>query len=61
MLRIYFGEMENVAYGPIWFQDPFVQKMIHEVDHTDYIGGVAFDSPVLGVIPPEKLSGGVKH
>lgn len=69
MLRIYFGEMDNVAYGPTWFkysyetawfEDPFVQQMIKDVDNTTYVAGGVFDSPVLGPIPPERLSGGVK-
>ena len=69
MLNIYFGEMENVAYGPSWFKynympewlrDPFVQEMIKGVDNSTYIDGLVIDSPVLGPIPPERLSGGVK-
>lgn len=69
MLHIIFGNTENVAYGPRWFKynydvewfrDPFVQKMIEEVDQTSYVDGYIFNSPVLGPIPPEKLSGGVK-
>ena len=34
--------------------------MIEEIDHTKYVDGYIFDSPVLGPIPPERLSGGVK-
>ena len=69
MLRIVFGEMEKVAYGPRWFKynydinwfrDPFVQEMVEEIDRTRYIDGYIFESPVLGPIPPERLSGGVK-
>lgn len=69
MLRIYFGDMKEAAYGPTWFkynydpswfEDGLVQEMIREVDHTEYVGGSVFDSPVLGMIPPERLSGGVK-
>ncbi len=69
MLHIIYGNMEKVAYGPrwfkhsyelAWFQDPFVQEMIAEVDNTRYVEGYIFDSPVLGPIPPERLSGGVK-
>ena len=69
MLHIYFGNMEKVAYGPRWFkhnyetdwfQDPFVQEMIEQIDSTKYVEGYIFESPVLGPIPPEKLSGGVK-
>lgn len=69
MLKIYFGEMEEVCYGPLWFkysfdlewfQDPFVQEMIMDVDKSRYIAGGVIESSVLGPIPPEKLSGGVQ-
>lgn len=69
MLQIQYGEMENVAYGPIWFKhnyetdwfaDPFVQEMIRDVDKTTYREGSVLDSEVLGPIPPLSLSGGVK-
>lgn len=69
MLRIYLGEMDNVNYGPSWFKynydpawlkDPFVQAMIEDVDKSRYIDGLVIDSPVLGPIPPERLSGGVQ-
>ena len=69
MLRIHFGETDHVEYGPSWFKynykpewfkDPFVQKMIREVDGSTYVDGLVIDSPVLGPIPPERLSGGVK-
>ena len=69
VLKICFGDMEKVAYGPRWFKynyqiewfkDPFVQQMVLEVDKTKYIDGYIFESPVLGPIPPEMLSGGVK-
>ncbi|MBR5422072.1 MAG: DUF4869 domain-containing protein [Lachnospiraceae bacterium] len=69
MLRIHFGEAENVEYGPSWFKynykpewfkDPFVQEMVKAVDDSTYIDGLVIDSPVLGPIPPERLSGGVK-
>ncbi len=69
MLSIYFGEKDKIAYGPLWFkhsyrlewfQDPFIREMIEEVDHSKYITGGVIDSPVLGPISPEQLSGGVK-
>lgn len=69
MLKIHFGEMQDVQYGPSWFKfnynpewlkDPFVQEMIKDVDKSTYIDGLVIDSPVLGPIPPERLSGGVK-
>ena len=69
MLTIHFGEMENTEYGPSWFKynykpewlkDDFVQWMIKEVDNSTYIDGLVIASPVLGPIPPERLSGGLK-
>lgn len=43
-----------------WFEDPFVQEMILDVDNTKWITGRVFESPVLGTISPRELSGGVK-
>ena len=69
MLHIIFGELENVNYGPDWFKanydpewlkDPFVRNMIKDVDSSDCIDGLVINSPVLGPIPPERLSGGVQ-
>ena len=70
MLSINFGEMDNVEYGPSWFKynykpewlkDPLVQRMIKDVDNSEYVDGLVINSQVLGPIPPERLSGGVKH
>ena len=69
MLRIYFGDRKDALHGPTWFkynydpswfQDDLVHEMVRTVDRTEYVGGSVFDSPVLGKIPPERLSGGVK-
>ena len=47
MLRIFFGDMKDVAHGPTWFKynydpswfnDELVREMIREVDHTEYVG-----------------------
>ena len=69
MLSIQFGEMDNVNYGPSWFKanyhpewlkDKFVQAMILDIDKSRYVDGLIIDSPFLGPIPPERLSGGVQ-
>ena len=69
MLKIFLGEMEAANYGPSWFKynyqpdwlkESFVQQMIEEVDHSRYVDGLIIDSPVLGPLPPERLSGGLK-
>lgn len=69
MLSIYFGEKENVMHGPSWFRfnykpewfkDPLVQKMLVDIDKSEYAGGELIQSSVLGPIPPERLSGGLQ-
>lgn len=43
-----------------WFDDAFVQEMVMSVDGSKVLSANAIESPVLGVIAPERLSGGVK-
>lgn len=70
MLKIFFGEMENAIYTPSiyfnnqyeeeWLETDFAKEMIRDVDHSEVVSGHLIESPVLGPIPPERLSGGVK-
>ena len=70
MLKVLFGEMEDVVYNtsvffkynyqPEWLEDPDVQRMILDVDSSHVLGNGAIDSPVMGIIAPVALSGGVK-
>ena len=70
MLKIYFGDMADVIYNTsvyfknryrrAWITDPNTVKMIRDVDSSKVLGNGAIDSPVLGVISPTELSGGVK-
>ena len=70
MLSIYYGKMENVIYNTSvyfnnvfrgeWLEDPLIIEMIHDVDNSEVLGNGAIKSPVLGVISPSTLSGGVK-
>lgn len=69
MLSVWLGACDNAQYGPSWFKynyhpdwlrDPFVQDMIRDVDKSEYVDGLVINSPVLGPIPPERLSGGVQ-
>ena len=44
-----------------WFEDPLVLDAIKEVDgNSIYYGNFRWESPVLGVIGAEQLSGGIK-
>ena len=70
MLNIYFGDMPQSIYNTsvyfkndyedAWITDPFVKEMIKDVDKSEVLYSGVIDSPFLGKIPPEKLSGGVK-
>ena len=70
MLNIYLGDMSSAIYNTAvyfknvyedsWFLDDFAKKVIKKVDSSDVIDVRAIKSPVLGVIPPTELSGGVK-
>lgn len=72
MLKIYYGDLEsekyifnpdsffNNTYEDDWIVDPLSVQMIKEIDGSDVVGPRAIDSPFLGPIPTERLSGGVK-
>ncbi|MBQ9438576.1 MAG: DUF4869 domain-containing protein [Lachnospiraceae bacterium] len=70
MLNIYFGDMADAVYNTSvyfnntyedeWLTDDFAKEVIKKIDRSEVAGPHAITSPVLGVIPPEKLSGGTK-
>ena len=72
MLRIYYGDLEsekyifnpdaffNNTYEDEWITDPMSKQMIRDIDGSEVIGPRLIDSPYLGPIPTERLSGGVK-
>ena len=70
MLKIYFGEMDGAifntdiyfknVYENDWITNSLAKEMILDVDRSKVISGGVIDSPVLGMIPPTRLSGGVK-
>lgn len=70
MLNIFYGDMANVIYNTSvyfknvyqdeWITDPLSCEMILDVDKSTVLGNAVIDSPVLGMISPTSLSGGVK-
>ena len=70
MLNIFYGDMKEAVYNTAAYfkcdyednriTDPFVKKMIKDVDQSIVLDSGVIDSPVLGKIPPTGLSGGVK-
>ena len=72
MLKIHYGELEaenyifnpdaffNNTYEDEWITDSFSVQIIKDIDGSEVKGARAIDSPFLGLIPTERLSGGVK-
>ena len=70
MLNIIYGDVKNSIYNTNvyfkntyeseWLESELAKKMIQDVDDSEVLGGECIKSPVLGQIPPERLSGGVK-
>ena len=70
MLSIYFGNMPeaiyntdvyfNFTYDEDWLLDDFAREVIRKVDKSEVLDRGAVQSPVFGIIPPERLSGGTK-
>ncbi|MDO4437821.1 MAG: DUF4869 domain-containing protein [Coriobacteriaceae bacterium] len=70
MLTIHYGEMDGVIYNtsvffnnvmsPEWLEDELAQRMIKSIDGGVVAGPNAINTRILGMIPPEKLSSGVK-
>ena len=70
MLNIYFGDMPKAIYNTevyfmnvyddAWIVDDFAKEVIKKVDKSEVLDSQAIKSPVLGIISPERLSGGTK-
>ena len=72
MLSIYFGDdpgegyifnpdvFFNNMYEDGWITSAVSRQMIQDIDGSEVVGAHLIESPFLGPIPPERLSGGVK-
>lgn len=72
MLKIFFGDdpgreyifnpdvFFNNTYEDEWIVEDISRQMIKEIDGSEVMGPHLIESPYLGPIPPERLSGGVK-
>lgn len=70
VLNIFYGNMEGIIYNTSvyfkniydreWLEEDQVKAMIADVDKSEVLGVGAISSPVMGIIPPTSLSGGVK-
>ncbi len=50
----------NHVFDEDWLEDDIVKKMVRDIDNSEVLSKYCIQSPVLGQIPPERLSGGVK-
>lgn len=65
MLRIYFGDMPEAIYNTEvylkntyedqWLLDDFAKEIIKKVDHSEVLGPQTIKSPILGMIPPNRI------
>ena len=70
MLTIIYGDAKSSIYNTNiyfkntydaeWIESDLAKKIIKDVDDSEVLGGECIQSPILGQIPPERLSGGVK-
>ena len=70
MLHVIFGECKEVIYNTSlffkntyeseWLEEDETKQMIFDIDKSKVLSDGAIESPVLGIIPPTNLSGGVK-
>ncbi|MCR5521332.1 MAG: DUF4869 domain-containing protein [Lachnospiraceae bacterium] len=72
MLKIHYGDIEsdkyifnpdsyfNNTYEDEWMLEPMTVEMVRDIDGSDVKGPRLVDSPFLGPISTERLSGGVK-
>ncbi|MCI7491794.1 MAG: DUF4869 domain-containing protein [Lachnobacterium sp.] len=70
MLYITFNEPENFnrdidvyfnnRYQKEWLQDHLVEDIIHDIDNSRLLSNYAVESPILGIIPLTRISGGAK-
>ena len=70
MLHVIFGDCKDVIYNTSlffkntyeseWLEEDETKQMILDIDKSKVLSDGAIESPVLGIIPPTNLSGGVK-
>lgn len=70
MLKLHYGELEGTKYtGDGWFENQlgveyletnFSKSIVEKIDKSKVYDRNLIISPILGGIPPERLSGGTK-
>lgn len=70
MLTVIYGDVSSSIYNtsvyfkntyePEWLESDLARAIIRDIDSSEVLSGECISSPVLGQIPPERLSGGTK-
>jgi hypothetical protein len=70
VLKIIYGDVPESIYNtsvyfkntyePEWIVSDLAKKIILDIDKSEVIDSECIKSPVLGLIPPERLAGGTK-
>lgn len=70
MLTVIYGDASDSVYNtsvyfkntyePEWLESDMAKEIIRDIDGSEVLSGECIQSPILGQIPPERLSGGVK-
>ena len=70
MLTVIYGDVSSSIYNtsvyfkntyePEWLESDLARAIIRDIDSSEVLSGEWISSPVLGQIPPERLSGGTK-
>ena len=53
------GIIFEAEYESEWIEKPIIRDMILDVDKSKVVSGNIIDSPILGMITPLQISGGV--
>lgn len=48
------------SYEPEWIESEMAKQIIRDIDGSEVLSSECIKSPILGQIPPERLSGGTK-
>ena len=62
-MEMFDGDIDSVFrnnYEDEWFDEPMVQNIITSIDKNKILARGVFESEFLGIIGPDKLSGGCK-
>lgn len=54
------GIIFEAEYESEWIEEPIISDMILDVDKSKVVSGNIIDNPILGMITPLQISGGVK-